>query len=101
MGLKSSFAKCITSPELEEERKKNLRFAVGDSVECSTTTCTRSDAWVAAGKQPGWEKGKIVALRCREEFMPDGIIAPYQVKLDKGDLIFAPFDGSDVIRKAD
>jgi hypothetical protein len=36
----------------------------------------------------------------REEFMPDGISAPYQVKLDKGQVIHAMKDASEVIRKA-
>jgi G3E family GTPase len=98
-GLRSGFLKCLTSPELEEEKKKNLRFAVGDSIECNTSQCTKSDSWVAAGAQgAGWEKGKIVELMCREEFMPDGVVAPYQVKLDKGDIIYVPFDARDVIR---
>jgi len=41
-----------------------------------------------------------VALMHREEFMPDGISAPYQVKLEKGDLIHAMKDAEEVVRKA-
>merc|ERR1719478_906451 len=48
-ALKSGFAKCAASPKLEEKKKKQLRFAVGDSVECRTSAA-------------GWDKGKIVAL---------------------------------------
>ena len=36
----------------------------------------------------------------REDFMPPGMVAPYQIKLDKGDLIYAPADEDDIIRKA-
>jgi hypothetical protein len=36
----------------------------------------------------------------RDEYMPEGVIAPYQVKLDKGDLIYAPADDNQLIRKA-
>ena len=64
-ALKSGFAKCATSPELEEEKKKRLRFAMGDAVECRTGN--------------GWQKGKVVALMYRDEYMPEGVIAPYQV----------------------
>merc|ERR1719353_2192884 len=85
-ALKSGFAKCATSPELEEEKKKRLRFAMGDAVECRTGN--------------GWQKGKVVALMYRDEFMPEGVIAPYQVQLDKGDLIYAPADDNQLIRKA-
>merc|ERR1719235_740310 len=85
-ALKSGFAKCAMTPELEEEKKKKLRFAIGDAVECRTSA--------------GWDKGKVVALMYRDEFMPEGVIAPYQVKLDKGDLIYAPADDNQLIRKA-
>jgi len=85
-ALKSGFAKCATSPELEEEKKKKLRFAMGDAVECRTGS--------------GWQKGKVVALMYRDEYMPEGVVAPYQVKLDKGDLIYAPADDNQLIRKA-
>jgi G3E family GTPase len=99
-ALRSGFMKCITSPELQEEKKKELRFEVGDSVECATSLCAGSDSWEPAAKEPGWDKGKVVALLSREEFMPDGVSAPYQVKLDKGDLIYATTDTDEVIRKA-
>merc|ERR1719252_401275 len=85
-ALKSGFAKCAMTPGLEEEKKKKLRFAVGDAVECRTSA--------------GWSKGKVVALMYRDEFMPEGVIAPYQVQLDKGDLIYAPADDDQLIRKA-
>jgi G3E family GTPase len=99
-GLRSGFAKCLTSPKLMEEKKKQLQFAVGDSVECKTALCAGGEAWRPAGKEPGWDKGKILALMHREDFMPDGMSASYRVKLDKGDLIHVMKDAPEVIRKA-
>jgi G3E family GTPase len=98
-ALRSAFSKCMASPELLEEMKKKLRFAVGDSVECKTSLCASGTAWRPAGKEPGWDRGKITAVIHNEDFMPDGISAPYQVKLDNGDLIHAMKDTEEVIRK--
>jgi hypothetical protein len=36
----------------------------------------------------------------RDEYMPPGMVAPYQVKLDNGGLIYAPQDSDELIRKA-
>jgi len=36
----------------------------------------------------------------RDDGMPPGMVAPYQVKLDSGDLIYAPEDSDELIRKA-
>jgi len=55
-----------------------LRFTVGTHVICNT----------AEGKCPG----RIVALHYREDHFPPGFVAPYQVQLDNGDLIFVPAD---------
>jgi len=85
-ALKEAFAACASSPELEEQKKKNLRFAMGDKVKCNTGD--------------GWLQGTVVALMYREEFMPPGMVAPYQVKLDDGTLIYAPADQDEVIKKA-
>jgi G3E family GTPase len=84
-ALKSGFAKCAISPELMEKKKKALRFEMGQKVECRT------------GK--GWEKGQVAALMYRDEYMPQGVVAPYQVKLDNGSLIYAPHDDDQLIRK--
>jgi len=83
-----------------EERKKKLRLAVGDSVEIKTSLCASGSAWRPAGKEPGWDKGKIVAALHREDFMPDGVSAKYRVELDKGGFIHAMKDAQEVIRKA-
>jgi G3E family GTPase len=99
-ALRSGFETCLMTPEMLVEKQKQLRFAVGDIVECQTKLCAGGEAWRPAGKEPGWDKGTIVACVHREDFMPDGISAPYQVKLDKGQVIHAMKDASEVIRKA-
>lgn len=85
--LKASFEACLVTPENMEKKKQSLRFAVGDAVQCRTGSNS-------------WSKGKVVDLLYREEFMPPGMVAPYQVELEDGALIFAPRDEDPVIRKA-
>jgi G3E family GTPase len=99
-ALRKGFKTCMATPELVEEMQKKLRFTVGDVVECKTSLCASGEAWRPAGKEPGWDKGTITELMHREAFMPDGVSAPYQVKLEKGDLIHAMKDTEEVIRKA-
>jgi len=84
--LQAAFSACMSSPETKEKRIKQLRFTIGDKVKCNTGDV--------------WSKGSIVALMYRDEFMPPGMVAPYQVKLDGGDLIYAPADEDEVIVKA-
>jgi len=79
--LKQGFMACIDSQEARDKRFKNLRFKVGDRVECNT------------GK-PVWPGGTVVKIG----WNTGNGIAPYQVKLDQGDLIFAPADVDDLIR---
>lgn len=86
-SLESGFAACLETEESNERKRKALRFAVGDAVECKTG----SDLW---------SKGNVVAQLYREDFMPPGVVAPYQIKLDSGSLIYAPVDHDSVIRKA-
>ena len=45
-----------------------------------------------------WASGRVVQLHYREPAWPRGRVAPYQVALDDGDLIFAPADDDGVIR---
>ena len=84
--LTKSFEACKATPEAEEARKKALRFQVGSRVECNT----------GGGS---WSPGRVVALMYRDDGMPSGMVAPYQVQLDNGDLIYAPADEAEVIRK--
>lgn len=85
--IKKSFAACVATPELLEKQLKALRFKVGDRVECRTG-------------EDGWQTGKVVQLMYRDEYMQPGMVAPYQVKLDSGSLIFAPMDEDRLIRAA-
>jgi G3E family GTPase len=82
--LKASFKACLWSEEMEKEMLEGLRFAVGDKVECNT-----------AG---GWKAGAVVQQLYRSADMPAGDVAPYQVQLDDGPLIYAPVDDDRVVR---
>jgi hypothetical protein len=84
--LEAAVDKCNYSPEMMAKRRKTLRFAMGDEVECQTGE--------------SWQRGKVVALMYRDDEMPPGMIAPYQVQLDSGPLIFAPADIQRLIRRA-
>ena len=39
-------------------------------------------------------------VRYRDEYMPQGVVAPYQVKLDDGGLIYCPADQDTCVRRA-
>ena len=82
--LRRGFEKCVLTPELEAKRLAELRFDVGDPVECNT-----NDGWVA---------GVIAGRMYRDYFMPPGLVAPYQIELRDGTLIWAPEDDDDFIR---
>ncbi|KAJ1447300.1 CobW/HypB/UreG, nucleotide-binding domain-containing protein [Pelagophyceae sp. CCMP2097] len=62
------------------------RFDIGALVECNL------------GGDPQWMPGVVVAHNYREESWDVQQTAPYQVQLDDGDIIFAPFDDDLVIR---
>ena len=64
-------------------KRPKLRFGVGDRVECN------------AGS---WAAGHVVALWYSEPGWPRGRVAPYQVELDDGRLIYAPADVERLIR---
>jgi hypothetical protein len=83
--LMAGFAACLATPALLEKKREALRFAVEDHVECKV-----------GGR---WRKGEVVAQIYREEGMAPGLVAPYQVKLKDGDLIYAPADDDDVVRR--
>jgi hypothetical protein len=78
------------NPEPGEPPEIDLRFKVGDRVECC----------VARGPD-GWRPGTVVSLWYRAVSWPTGQFAPYQIKLDDHEsLIFAPQDRDNCIRKA-
>lgn len=84
-SLRSRFESCLVTPEMKAKRLRALRFQIGDKVQCKT------------GED--YENGTVVALMYRNDNMPPGIIAPYQVKLDGSDvLIYAPVDDDRLIR---
>lgn len=66
-----------------------LRFNVGDRVQCRTGAGNGDDAW---------STGTIVKQWYREDGWPKTRFAPYQIKLDDARLIFAPMDDDRVIR---
>ena len=61
------------------------RFDIDDRVCCRTGTTS-------------WERGTIVALDYREEGWRAGLVAPYQIALDDGRLIYAPADNEQLIK---
>lgn len=68
--------------------KPPLRFAIGDPVECRV------------GPHPvkGWAAGRIIRLNYSQPGWPPNMVAPYQVALKDGRLIFAPQDSELVVR---
>ena len=80
---------CITDTECEEHLPRGapkLRFKPGDRVQCFY-----GDHWAT---------GTITMLFYREDDWPRGQYAPYQVRLDSGDMICAPADVDDCIKAA-
>ena len=89
-ALNKSFDDCIDTPQLREERLNALRFKVGDVVEC----CMGEE------DSDEWALGEIVALMCRDDGMPPGVVAPYQVKLEAdGECINLLEDDESAVRK--
>jgi len=84
--LREAFTACLVTAESLEEKRAKLRFKIGDAVKCNTGD--------------GWKQGTVVALMYRDEYMPPGMVAPYQVQIDGGDRIYAPSDEDELIRKA-
>lgn len=74
----------------KQHSSEELRFTVGDRVECRVERKTGCYKWTC---------GTIVALEYRDSQMPSGMVAPYQVELDDDEgLIYAPKDDDRVIR---
>jgi len=72
-----------------EGKGDGLRFEIGSRVQCRTGPGSGEDAWSC---------GTVVRLWYRENGWPASRVAPYQIKLDDGRLIFAPMDDDRVIR---
>ena len=68
--------------------EKALRFGRGARVVCNT----------GRNSEEPWEAGTVVALYHREEGWAPGEVVPYQVRLNDGTLIYAPFDADGCIR---
>ena len=84
--LDAAFNACLDSPEVRAKRLAALRFGVGDAVECN----------LGHGE---WVSGVVVNRMYRDDAVPPGELAPYQVRLDlSGELIFAPQDDDEVVR---
>jgi G3E family GTPase len=78
-----------TEPTTKKPRAagtEHLRFDLGERVACNTGE---------------WTPGVVVKHNYRESSWPAEKIAPYQIKLDDGRLIFAPIDDDRVIRLYD
>jgi G3E family GTPase len=84
--LQEKFNECMATTEEKAKRLKELRFAIGDKVKCNTGD--------------GYASGTVVKHMYRDDSMPPGMVAPYQVKLDSGDHIYAPGDEDQIIKKA-
>lgn len=78
-----AFNACLATPANLDKKKAALRFDVGDRVECNCG---------------GWAPGTVVAQLYRDEKMAPGFVAPYQIQLDMGRLIWAPKDDDRCIR---
>ena len=64
-----------------------LRFSVGERVRCRVSPSE-------------WAPGCVAQLWYREPDWPEGQLAPYQVKLDDGGLIYCPADQDTCVRRA-
>ena len=72
------------TPELAENKQRSIRFQIGEKVQCNTPD--------------GWQTGTVVAHQYREDDFPPGMTVPYQVEIDGGGLVYAPYDDDDFIR---
>jgi len=67
------------------EKIPKTRFLPGDRVSCCLQDKT-------------WKDGQITQLWWRSSTWPNGQKVPYQVRLDNGQMIFVPFDTSELIK---
>jgi hypothetical protein len=85
-AAEGSYPGASTGNTPSQREAPQLRFKPGDRVLCN------------CGER--WEPGTITGLHYREDSWPAGEFAPYQVRLDIGDMICAPADTSDCIKAA-
>ena len=87
--LRARFGACLATAENYRRIVEGLRFKIGDAVEC-----------YCEGK--GWERGRVVKHLYQEAewARSPGFVAPYQVRLDGGCLIYCPADDNALIRRA-
>ena len=90
--IREQLEDCLLTDQEMDTFEKQLkgeghRFKIGQAIEAYTGD--------------GWTLGEVVALNYREDEWPASKIAPYQIRLSDGMLIFAPFDDDGVVRKAE
>ena len=86
--LAAGFNGCLQTPEVLMQKREALRFGIGAAVECKTG---RGD----------WSTGTVLTLMYRDDTMPPGLVAPYQVKLDAdGSLNWVPRDCDEFVRSS-
>eukprot|EP00038_Savillea_parva_P026401 m.53855 g.53855 ORF g.53855 m.53855 type:complete len:553 (+) comp7488_c0_seq3:47-1705(+) len=64
-----------------------LRFKVGDAISAKLGSVGDN-----------WEDGRVVAVGYREPHFPPEFVAPYQIQLNSGRMIFAPYDNDSIVR---
>ena len=85
-ALRAGFMNCLATEANYRKYEDGLRFKVGDIVECNA--------------EKGWSRGTIVKLGYTEPSFGPEFLAPYQVKLDNGRLIYCPTDSELGVRLA-
>mmetsp|Transcript_55156 Transcript_55156/g.129132 ORF Transcript_55156/g.129132 Transcript_55156/m.129132 type:complete len:535 (+) Transcript_55156:42-1646(+) len=88
-GYKASTQQPTSSSPGSLLMEPELRFAVGDRVQCRVGPGSDEDSWAP---------GTVAKQWYREKQWPPHRTAPYQIKLDNGQLIFAPMDDDRVIK---
>ncbi len=89
--LAAAFNRCLATPENLAKKAASLRFAVGDAIEC------------IVDDPDNWMTGTIVSQLYRDEEMPPGVLAAYQIQLDEdppGDTTYCVPDDERIIRAA-
>jgi len=84
-ALREAFSACLVTPENLDKKLKALRFKVDDRVMCNV--------------ENEWMEGTITQLLWRSDDMDPGMVAPYQITLDDGEILSAPADEDHLVRK--